>query len=101
MARNLWVRIRVDNEDKMLRIDDVLNSPLFKKINEIFAEDLEIRRKLKEEINTAARILIKNYPNVDYESNNFDLLEKRIPACKFDIYVPSKDILVGKEFDLD
>jgi hypothetical protein len=101
MPKDLFVRIRVDNEDKMLKLNDVIGSPLFKKMNEILNSELEVKRKLKEEMNNASRILIKNYPNIDFESKTFDILERRIESCNFDLYIPSKDIIIGKEFDLD
>jgi hypothetical protein len=85
----------------MLKMSDVIDSPLFVKINQIYGMDLETKRRLHKELDNAANILIKNNHCVDYDIDSFSMLEKRIENCKFDLYVATKDILIGKEFDLD
>jgi hypothetical protein len=102
MADNVWVRIRHHNDDKMIRYSDIEKSELFKRLSEIHSSnDIEMRRRVETEYNSGMNVLLLNYPNVDYDHKLFEALEKRPPQCSFDAYVSFKDVLVGRDYDLD
>jgi hypothetical protein len=99
---NVWIRIRHKNTDSMIRYDDVAKSKLFETISRIHgSNDIELRRKLSDEYDSSIKVLLTNYPHIDYDSDTFSVLDKKPERCSFDAYVAFKDVLVGREFDLD
>jgi hypothetical protein len=86
----------------MVRYDDVKASKLFEAVNKVYgSNDIELRNRASKEVESAISLILVNYPNVDFSDNFFEPLQKRPPGCHFEAYVSFKDILVGRDYELD
>ena len=99
---DVWIRVRYGDVDTMVRYDDVRKSKLFRVVSDLYgSNDIELRNKASGELKLAVNTILLNYPNVAYDSDTFQPLSERPPNCTFEAYVAFRDVLVGRDYELD
>jgi hypothetical protein len=101
-AGNLWLRIKHDDTDLMVRYNDVKESSLFKAICKLKSTiNIEMRNKLKKELVNAVNTIVTLYPHTEYDTDIFEVLDKQPEGVPFDVYVSFKMVLLPEDYELD